>query len=88
MTAAEYCDPRLFPLTSQQGLDLEEQIKIDAINYDEYQKAERNYEQLSDHERAVGRELEAKAAARAAVMRERQGRDDDAPQGADGRPLI
>lgn len=86
MTAKEYCDSQLFPLSTQEGLSLEQQLALDAVNYDEYQKAEQHYEQLSDHERAVGRELAAKAAARGSVMREKQAQN--MPQGADGRPLF
>ena len=90
MTAAEYLDSKLFPLTTQEGLTLEQQTQLDAVNYDEYATAVANRERLDDRERAVGRELEAKHAARANVLQQAkgsQGDQDNAPQGPDGRPL-
>lgn len=69
MTPEEYLSPALWPLTSQPGLDIESQLQLDAVNYDEWQTARRNGEPHDEHERAVGRELEAKNAARGGVLR-------------------
>ena len=88
MTAAEYLSEHLFPLTHQQGLTLEQQLALDATNYDEYEAALKNHRQLNEHERAVGFELEAKHVARGNVMRQIQGETGiGSPQGPDGRPL-
>lgn len=70
MTPEDYLSEVHFPLTTQPGLGAEEQLQIDAINYDEWRQARRQGEQLSPEERAVGRELEVKAAARDAVVRQ------------------
>ncbi len=72
MTPDEYCAQELWPLTTQPGLDIESQLQLDAVNYDEWQTAKRNGEPHDDRERAVGRELEAKNAARGAVLRSLQ----------------
>lgn len=89
MTIAEYLSEHLFPLSAQPGLTLEQQLAVDAVNFDEHEEARRNHEQMTDHERAVGRELEAKHAARANVIRQAQAlKGEGAPQGPDGRPLV
>lgn len=72
MTIAEYMNPDLFVLTSQPGLNLDSQMEIDALNYDEYEKDRRAHVQMDDRQRAVGRELEAKHAARGSVLRQSQ----------------
>ncbi len=72
MTPEEYASPHLFPLTTQEGLDLSGQLQLDAVNYDEYVSARRRREALDERERAVGRELETKHAARASVLRAAQ----------------
>lgn len=90
MTVHEYMSPQLFPLTTQPGLTLEQQMTLDAVNYDEYEESRTAYDRLSDHERAVGRELEAKNAARDSVLRQVQGRQDTSSGsvlGANGRPV-
>lgn len=73
MTVAEYLSAHLFPLTSQPGLRLEQQMRVDAANYDDYMRAVRTGSHLTDEERAIGRELEAKHAARGSVMSETRG---------------
>ncbi len=92
MTPADYLNPHLFPLSTQEGLSLEQQLQLDAVNYDEYAKTIENREQLDGRERAIGRELEAKHAARANVLQQakavQQGGQNNAPQGPDGRPLV
>lgn len=70
MTLQEYMSPTYFPLTTQPGLDPLQQIRLDAANYDEFAEAERNHHPLDEHQRAVGRELEAKKSARAHVLAE------------------
>lgn len=72
MTPDEYASPQLWPLTSQPGLDIESQLQLDSLNYDEWLTAKRNGEPHDERERAVGRELEAKHAARGAVLRQLQ----------------
>ena len=89
MTAADYSSPQLFPLTTQPGLDIRAQMQIDSVNFDEYDAAMKRHEQLTDEERAVGRELEAKRASRESVLRELNGGNDpEFPQGPDGRPIF
>lgn len=89
MTIMEYRDEGLFPHTTQPGLSLDQQMAVDAQNYDEYEESRRNHEPMTDHERAVGRELESKHAARASVLRQAQAeRTGGQPQGPDGRPLV
>ena len=39
LTAEEYLDPTLFPLTTQGNLSLNDQLRIDAFNYDQMQEA-------------------------------------------------
>lgn len=72
MTPDEYLDPRSWPLTGQQGLGIEEQLQLDALNFDEYSAAKRGGEQMDERERAIGRELEAKHAVRGGVIRQLQ----------------
>ncbi len=72
MTIQEYLSPQYFPLTTQAGLAPLDQLQLDALNYDEYAAAQRKREPLDDRERAVGRELETKHAARDSVLRQIQ----------------
>ncbi len=89
MTVKEYLDSKLFPLSTQPGLTIYDQLKLDALNADEYDAAMKRHEQLTDEERAVGRELEAKRASRESVLRELNGGNDpEFPQGPDGRPIF
>jgi hypothetical protein len=70
MTLAEYMSPEFFPLTTQAGLTPEQQVRLDTVNIDEYQEAVNNHHPLDDRQRAVGRELETKRAARLSVLAE------------------
>jgi hypothetical protein len=38
MTIEEYTDPKRFPATTQKGLSPQEQLMIDAVNYDALRK--------------------------------------------------
>jgi len=93
MTAAEYLSESYFPLSTQPGLEFEDQAALDAANYDEYTAAAARHEQMTDRERQVGRELEAKHAARGSVIRSlKEGtpnpHERPAPQGPGGQPLM
>lgn len=62
LTPAEYCDAATFPLTTQKGLRLEEQMMIDAINLDEYREDLEQGKKMNAREQALGAELEDKYA--------------------------
>ncbi len=53
MTLSEYLDPSRFPLTTQAGLSAEQQMLIDAVNYDELCEVEEQEETLSPNEEAT-----------------------------------
>lgn len=89
MTITEYMNPDLFSLTSQPGLTLDQQMQLDSANYDEYAAACKNHEQLTEEERRIGYELEAKHAAKANVLQQLQAQQNDgSPQTPNGMPLM
>jgi hypothetical protein len=60
MTPEEYLSPILFPLSTVPGLALREQIERDIRVYEDYLLAEHYGTPMTDHGRAVGREVAAK----------------------------
>jgi len=60
MTESEYMDPRRFPLTTQEGLSLDGQMLIDAVNLDELDRDVENGATLTAEEQQVAGELNAK----------------------------
>jgi DNA-binding GntR family transcriptional regulator len=58
MTLTEYMDPAKFPLTTQKGLSPQQQMMIDAMNYDDLREMEE-----------AGRAIEGESAERAAELR-------------------
>ncbi len=70
MTLAEYMDPERFPLTTQKGLRPEQQLMIDAFNYDDVRTDREEGREVRPEDAALVAELEAKNAARAEVMAE------------------
>lgn len=67
MTLAEYMDPGRFPETTQEGLTPQQQMMIDAVNYDDVVEAREAGRAVAD---GLWKELEAKHAARAEVAKE------------------
>lgn len=77
ITLAQYMSAQAFPLTTQPGLSPEQQMMLDANNYDAVREAVENGEPMTAIEQATARELEVKHNARAAVaaeLRAMQGR--------------
>lgn len=70
MTLAEYMDPARFPLTTQKGLTPEQQMMIDAVNYDDLREMEAAGRPLTGDTARRAAELRTKNAARAGVAAE------------------
>jgi len=66
----DYMNPGLFPLTTQLGLTVEQQMLLDAMNYDDVVADESAGVSLSENDQAVANELKAKHAARESVLEE------------------
>lgn len=82
MTPAEYISGERFPLTTQAGLSAQNQLLIDAFNLDEL-RAWAADNPLTDEQRALLAELEAKGAAAPAVRAALKGkRESQPPSGA------
>lgn len=64
MTLAEYMDPAKFPLTTQKGLNPQQQLMIDAVNYDDLAPYEELGKAMSDEQKRIWAELQQKHAAR------------------------
>jgi hypothetical protein len=80
MTIADYLNPEYFPLTTQPGLNIEQQMLIDSANYDELMEAEQAGALLTPEEEEISRELKAKHAAMPNVTAEmNQARIPDPP---------
>ena len=60
MNASEYLDPGKFPKTTQPGLDLRQQMRIDAHNLDELLEHQQGGQGLSPDQQARLRELQQK----------------------------
>lgn len=63
MTIADYLNPEYFPKTTQPGLTIEQQMLIDATNFDELMEAEKGGALMTPEEEEIARELRAKRAA-------------------------
>lgn len=63
MSETEYLDAARFPLTTQAGLTLAQQMQIDAFNYDGIKVAVAQGHELDDKLQARWRELGRKVAA-------------------------
>jgi hypothetical protein len=61
MSPQEYLDALRFPVSTQDGLTLSQQMMIDAFNLDEGRQALENGEELSERSQAAMKELEEKA---------------------------
>jgi hypothetical protein len=70
MTLAEYMDPQRFPLTTQSGLSAQQQLMLDAFNWDALTEARENGEQLAEDQKAIYRELRVKMHHNAPLTRE------------------
>ncbi len=70
MTLAEYMDPAKFPLTTQKGLTPQQQMMIDAVNYDELKEKRDAGVVFTSRQAALWAEQEAKHAARPQVAAE------------------
>jgi hypothetical protein len=70
MTIDEYMDPNRFPATTQAGLGPKDQLMIDAVNYDALKEAIENGEELTESQKAVWAEFEAKMQHHARLTRE------------------
>jgi hypothetical protein len=55
-----YLDANRFPLSSQRGLDLKEQMLIDSVNLDELERAEEYGQKLSQYDLETLAELREK----------------------------
>lgn len=60
MTAEQYMDKERFPLSTADGASLEEQLQIDAINWDDLERAKKDGIKLDKHKRAILKELRYK----------------------------
>lgn len=69
MTPQEYVDPRLFPLTTQPGLRVDQQMLLDAVNYDDVRDALK-VRALTPEELRIAEELRVKHAHRAEVKKQ------------------
>jgi len=70
MTLAEYMDPARFPLTTQTGLTPQQQMMIDAVNFDDLREMEESGRAIEGETADRAAELRAKHDARAAVAAE------------------
>lgn len=69
MTVQEYMSPQRFPLTTQIGLRPDQQMLIDAQNYDEFEEALKGGGTgITPEEAAIGRELYEKMQSRDEVL--------------------
>ena len=70
MSPSDYLDPKQFPLSTQGGLELNQQMLIDAHNLDQLREAIRLGEPLDDEQKAVLEELETKYKSWKSIVRE------------------
>ena len=70
MSPSDYLDPKQFPLSTQKGLNLNQQMMIDAFNLDELRQAIEYGESLDDDQKAVLEELETKVKSWKSIVRE------------------
>lgn len=69
MTADEYLDRERFPLTTQGNLTLDQQMMIDAVNYDALNDLHQQGQPMSETQTARLQELDRKVAAFPALRR-------------------
>lgn len=60
MTLTDYMNPEKFPATSQKGLSPQEQLRIDAFNYDQLEEAIAGGHQMDEEQIQIRKELQAK----------------------------
>jgi hypothetical protein len=60
MTLSDYLSAECFPATTQAGLSASQQMKIDAVNYDQLKEHLEDGGTLSKIQRAIWRELKEK----------------------------
>jgi hypothetical protein len=68
MTPFEYADPARFPLTTQPGLSVGEQMLLDAVKLDDLREARDLGRPLTAEQEWVAAELEEKARHRVEVL--------------------
>ena len=72
MTPSDYLNRERFPLTSQEDLSLDGQLRIDAFNWDQLREAVENGYQMDDRKKKVYAELKEKAEHAAEVIEQAQ----------------
>ena len=60
MTPADYMNKEKFPLTSQRGSSVHAQLLVDAINFDQLERAIADGQQLDEEQMKIRQELQIK----------------------------